>query len=214
LKKVLEKKKIKFEIAKGEGAFYGPKIDFCIKDSLEREWQLATIQLDFSMPERFDLTYIAEDNKERRPVMIHRAILGSLERFIGILIEHTNGNLPFWLSPIQCRIISVSQKYNEEAIDMAQDFNIHNELRTDVDDRNLHVSKKILEAEKERVPYIIVLGEKELKQQILTVRIRETNEIKEMKPSEFRESIKKKQNDMPFRPLPVHMQLSKRLRFT
>lgn len=213
LKKVLDKKRMNYEIAKGEGAFYGPKIDFLVKDSLDREWQTTTIQLDFSMPERFDLTYIDADGKKRRPVMIHRAIFGSLERFIAVLLEHTKGNLPFWLSPIQCRIIPVSEKYNPEAIEIANDFNNHNELRTDVDDRNISVNKKIREAEIERIPIVLVLGKKELENEIFSVRIKGSKEIKEMSPREFREMVKEMQKIKIFKPIPTHPLLSKRVLF-
>jgi threonyl-tRNA synthetase len=110
LKKVLEKRKVNFKINEGDGAFYGPKIDFHLKDSLGRSWQCGTIQLDFSMPERFEIDYIDSENKKRRPVMLHNAIYGSIERFIGILLEHTNGNLPIWLSPIQIRVLSFTDR--------------------------------------------------------------------------------------------------------
>ncbi|MEM2707861.1 MAG: threonine--tRNA ligase [Candidatus Pacearchaeota archaeon] len=213
LKKVLRKKVKNFEIAEGEGAFYGPKIDALIKDSLNREWQLGTIQLDFLMPERFDLFYLDENGNKKIPVMIHRAIFGSIERFVGILLEHTNGNLPFWLSPIQCRIISVSEKYNKEALEIAEDLNINEKVRCDVDDRNISVSKKIREAEIQRIPYIITLGEKELKNQILTVRIKKTKEILEITPHKLREIFKKEQGDMPWIPLNRPYELNKRISF-
>ena len=112
LNKALTKKKIHFQVNRGEGAFYGPKIDYHVKDSLGRMWQCGTIQLDFSMPERFELEYIGPDNAKHRPVMIHRAILGSLERFIGILIEHYGGAFPVWLAPIQCILLPISEKYH------------------------------------------------------------------------------------------------------
>ena len=213
LKKILDKKKINYEIAEGEGAFYGPKIDFLVRDSLEREWQTTTIQLDFFMPERFDLTYIDADGKEKRPVMIHRAIFGSLERFIAILLEHTKGNLPFWLSPIQCRIIPVSEKYNQEAIEIANDFNQHNELRTDVDDRNLSVNKKVREAELECIPLIVVIGKQELENEVFSVRLKGEKEIKKLKPREFRELVNQMQKIDIFRPIPVDPLLSKRTFF-
>jgi threonyl-tRNA synthetase len=213
LKRILDKKKVDYEIAEGEGAFYGPKIDFLIKDSLGREWQTTTIQLDFSMPERFDLTYIDADGKEKRPVMLHRAIFGSLERFIAVLLEHTRGNLPFWLSPIQCRIIPVSENYNQEAIEIANDFNQHQELRTDVDDRNLSVNKKIREAELEHIPIIIVIGKEELENEMFSVRLKGTKEIKKMKPAEFRQLVQQLQEVKLFKPLPTEQLLSKRVTF-
>jgi threonyl-tRNA synthetase len=213
LKRILDKKKVDYEIAEGEGAFYGPKIDFLIKDSLGREWQTTTIQLDFSMPERFDLTYIDADGKEKRPVMLHRAIFGSLERFIAVLLEHTRGNLPFWLSPIQCRVIPVSESYNQEAIEAADDFNQHQELRTDVDDRNLSVNKKIREAELEHIPIIIVIGKEELENEMFSVRLKGEKEIKKMKPVEFRQLVQQLQEVKLFKPLPTEQLLSKRVTF-
>jgi len=213
LEGVLRKKKIKFKFNKGDGAFYGPKIDFHIKDSLNRTWQLATIQLDFAMPERFGLSYKEKNDKLVRPVMIHRTIYGSLERFIGILLEHTKGNLPYWLFPIQCRVLPLSEKYIKEAELLAQDLNNKQKIRTDLDNRDLPLSKKVSDAEKERVPYILTIGEKELKNQILSVRIRETGKVKEIKPHVFRNILRKKQAGMPWKPLPLPILLSKRARF-
>jgi threonyl-tRNA synthetase len=171
LEGVLKKKKIKYKLNKGEGAFYGPKIDFHIKDSLGRTWQLATIQLDFAMPERFDLTYTSEDNKKKRPVMIHRTVYGSLERFIGILLEHISGNLPIWLSPIQVRVLSFTTRNKKEAEKITEQLRKEG-IRADVDLGDETVSSKVREAEMLHIPYTIVIGDKEEKTKTLAVRQR------------------------------------------
>ena len=169
LENVLKKKKIKYKINKGDGAFYGPKIDFHIKDSLDRTWQLGTTQLDFSMPERFDLTYKDKDNKLKRPIMIHRAIYGSLERFIGILLEHTKGHLPLWLSPIQARIINFTDK-NNKAVEKTKQELQELGFRVDTDTNQEPLGGKIKQAEIEKIPYIIVIGDREEKANSLAVR--------------------------------------------
>jgi threonyl-tRNA synthetase len=168
---VLKKKKIKYKINKGDGAFYGPKIDFHINDSLDRTWQCATIQVDFAMPERFDLSYVDENNKKHRPVMIHRTIYGSLERFIGILLEHTNGNLPTWLSPIQARVISFTSKNNNACKRILKQIQEQG-IRADGDFDSIRVNKKVRNAELMKIPYIIVIGNKEEKNKTLAVRKR------------------------------------------
>jgi len=161
LENVLKKNKIKYKINKGDGAFYGPKIDFHLKDSLRRKWQCGTIQVDFSMPERFGLEYTDKDNKKKRPVMIHRAIFGSLERFIGILLEHTNGRLPTWLAPVQVKVLSFTdrnKKYVEKVIkELGEKVP---GLRVDADFRPTTVQSKVKDAEIGRVPYIAVIGDK------------------------------------------------------
>jgi len=192
LEKVLKKKKIAYKLNKGEGAFYGPKIDFHLKDSLGREWQCATIQLDFSMPERFELQYTDKDNKRERPIMLHRTVYGSLERFIGILIEHLNGRFPTWLAPIQVRILSFTdrnQKYAEEIIKKLG-TEIPN-LRIDADFRQTTVPAKVKEAEIMRVPYIIVAGDREEKDKTLAVRVKGSQKIETMKIEEFIKKIGK-----------------------
>ncbi|MFH1425209.1 MAG: threonine--tRNA ligase [archaeon] len=173
LAKALKKNKVKFKTNKGDGAFYGPKIDFHVKDSLNRNWQLGTIQLDFSMPERFELEYVGKDNKRHRPIMLHRAIFGSLERFIGILLEHLNGSLPPWLSPTQVRIINFTDRNNKAVLKIEKDLKkeIPN-LRIDIDLENTTVSDKVRNAELLKIPYIIVIGDKEEKSKTLAVRER------------------------------------------
>ena len=171
LEKVLKKNKMKYKINKGDGAFYGPKIDFHIKDSQSRTWQLSTIQLDFAMPERFALEYTDKDNKIKQPIMLHRVIYGSLERFIGILLEHMNGKLPTWLSPIQVRIINFTDRNTEACKKLIKQLEekIPN-LRVDADFRNDTVQSKIRDAEILRVPNIIVIGDKEESSKSLALR--------------------------------------------
>jgi len=169
LTSALKKKKIKYELNPGDGAFYGPKIDFHINDSLGRSWQLGTIQVDFSMPERFDIRYTGADMKQHRPVMIHRAILGSLERFIGILIEHYAGALPLWLSPVQAKILPVSDKFMKYAGKVKKDLE-KEDVRTEIDERNESLGKKIRDAELQKIPYMLIVGEKEVKAKKIAVR--------------------------------------------
>ena len=188
LEKVLKKKKIKYRINKGDGAFYGPKIDFHIKDSLDRTWQLSTIQLDFAMPERFDLTYKDKKNQFQRPIMIHRAIYGSLERFIGILLEHTKGHLPLWLSPIQARIINFTDKNNKACEELAEELKQQN-FRVDIDLKTEPLGGKIKQAEMEKVSIIIVIGDKEEKNKTLAVR--RGGKISNMTKEELIKKIKK-----------------------
>jgi len=191
LEKVLKKTKIKFSINKGEGAFYGPKIDFHIKDSLNRNWQCATIQLDFAMPERFELEYIDKDSKRKRPVMIHRTIYGSLERFIGILLEHTNGRLPTWLAPVQVRVLSFTDRNKEYAKKIIKELEEKIlDLRIDCDFESTTVQSKVKDAELMRVPYIIVVGDKEEKDKTIAVRIKGDGKIKNFGVEEFAERLK------------------------
>ena len=187
LEDVLKKTKIKYKVNKRDGAFYGPKIDFHIKDSLERTWQCGTIQLDFAMPERFDLEYIGKDNKNHRPVMIHRVIYGSIERFIGVLLEHTNGNLPLWLSPKQVRIINFTDRNTKACEKLKKELEKLN-IRVDIDLSQEPISGKIKQAEIEKVSYIIVIGDKEEKEKTLAVRSKQ--KVKNIKKEEFIKKIK------------------------
>ncbi|NLT38446.1 MAG: threonine--tRNA ligase [Methanomassiliicoccus sp.] len=169
LRKVLDDRGAKYEVNEGDGAFYGPKIDFKIKDSLGREWQTATIQVDFQMPERFQIKYVGDDGKDHRPIMLHRTIYGSLERFIGILIEHYNGNFPLWLAPVQLRVISFKDDNAKSAKE------IHDRLfdlgyRVDLDLSYGTVEGKVRDAELQKIPYIIVIGDKEEQNGTLAVR--------------------------------------------
>ncbi|MFY9264007.1 MAG: threonine--tRNA ligase [Solirubrobacterales bacterium] len=171
LQNALDAEGLEYEVNAGDGAFYGPKIDLHMTDSLGRSWQLGTVQLDFSMPERFELSYTGADNDERRPVMIHRALFGSFERFIGILIEHYGGEFPLWLAPVQARIIPVSDQFNEYAREVAAEMTAAG-LRPDVDERTESVGKKIREAELAKAPYMFVVGEKERDSSTVSIRRR------------------------------------------
>ena len=173
LANILKKKKIKFERMEGEAKFYGPSLDVQIKDSLGREWQCSTLQLDFNAAKRFELEYMGEDGKSHTPLILHRAVFGSLERFIGILIEHYNGALPVWLSPVQVRVINFTDRNNKAAEKIVE--NIRKEisnLRIDSDFRNTTVSDKVRDAEMQKIPYVIVIGDKEEEKKTLAVRRR------------------------------------------
>ena len=161
-----------YSINEGDGAFYGPKIDIIIKDALERRWQCATIQCDFTLPERFDLSYVGEDGERHRPVMLHRVILGSIERFIGVLIEHTGGALPAWLSPVQAKILTVTDSQNEFARKVLQ-FLQEKGIRAEVDDRNEKLGYKVREAQLEKIPFMLIVGDKEVAAESVNVRARD-----------------------------------------
>ncbi len=189
LKEALKELDLKYEIDKGEGVFYGPKIDFKVKDSINREWQLSTIQVDFNLPERFDAVYIGKDSKKHRVVMIHRAILGSLERFIGILIEHFKGKFPLWLSPVQIKVVNVGEKFEEYAEKVHQELE-KNDFRSELNLRSETVSYKIREAQLEKIPFVVVVGEREEKNQTVTVRNRQGKQ-ETISLKDFIEKIKK-----------------------
>jgi len=176
LEKALKKKNAKYDINPGEGAFYGPKIDFHIRDSIGRSWQCGTIQVDFAMPERFDLTYEGRDGRKHRPVMIHRAILGSIERFVGILLEHYAGKLPLWLNPVQVKLLPIADRHAEYARRVAEKMKSRG-IRVEVDERSESTSKKVRDAQLEKVNYILVVGDKEEEAGTVNVRTRD-NEVK------------------------------------
>lgn len=188
LKKALTEMKVDYKLNPGDGAFYGPKIDFHIKDAIGRTWQCGTIQLDFSMPERFDMSYIGEDGKEHRPAMIHRVIYGAVERFMGILIEHYAGAFPTWLSPIQVMIIPVSEKFNKYGEKILKEFK-ENNIRAEIDKSDESLGKRIREAEKQKIPYMIVVGEKEEKDGTVAVRTRGQKEQEIMETEKFMEKV-------------------------
>ena len=188
LKYALNKLKLKYEIASGEGAFYGPKIDVVLKDSIGREWQCSTIQVDFNLPEKFDVTYIDKKGKKQRPIMTHRALLGSLERFIGILIEHYAGAFPVWLSPIQVWIIPVGSRHKKYAKEITKELK-NRELRVELKDEKETVSKKIREGEIQRIPYLLVVGDKEIKTKTVRVRERKKGDIGPLKLTKFLKKI-------------------------
>jgi threonyl-tRNA synthetase len=168
----------------GDGAFYGPKLDFQVTDAIGRAWQLGTLQVDFSNPERFDLHYTAEDGSKQRPVVLHRAILGSLERFIGILIEHTGGDFPFWLAPEQVRVAPVSEKFNAYADDVRERL-AGSGLRAGVDARNEKLGAKIRSGEMEKVPALLIVGEKERAAGTVSLRVRHGGEFKDQRIEEL-----------------------------
>jgi threonyl-tRNA synthetase len=190
LRYVLRKRKLKYQIDPGGGVFYGPKIDIKIKDCLGREWQCTTIQVDFNLPERFDLTYVDRKGKKRRPIMIHRALLGSIERFIGVLLENTGGALPLWLAPDQIWIISVGSRHKKYAREIGSRLKVLG-FRARIRDENETVSKKIREGEIQKIPYMLVVGDKEMKSKSVRVREREKGDVGEMKLTEFIEKAKK-----------------------
>lgn len=178
IKEVAEALKLKYTVAVGDAAFYGPKIDIMVTDSLGREWQCATEQLDFVMPERFGLTYVDADGQEKTPVMIHKALLGSFERFLSVYLEHTNGRLPVWLAPEQLRLATINQEketveFAEKVAEQAKELGV----RANIDSSNESVSKKIREAETMKVPYTVVVGDKELKSGKVTPRVRQDLEV-------------------------------------
>ncbi len=172
LKKALDARKMSYKINPGDGAFYGPKIDFHMKDSLGRTWQLATVQVDFQMPERFGLSYIGEDGKNHAPVILHRVIYGAIERFIGILTEHYKGEFPLWLAPTQARVVNISDKSTDYAAKVAKTLS-DAALRIDCDLENRTMQYKVREAELQKIPYVIVVGEKEESNKTISVRNRD-----------------------------------------
>jgi len=186
----LTKLKLKYEIDKGGGAFYGPKIDLKIKDAIGREWQCTTIQLDFNLPERFEMSYIDKKGKKQTPIMIHRALLGSLERFIGVLIEYYAGDFPLWISPLQTLVIPVGSKHRKYAKEINKKLR-ENNIRSEANIENETVSKKIREGEIQKIPYILVVGDKEMKNNSVRIRQRKKGDIGEVKLSKFLEKIKK-----------------------
>ncbi len=188
LTEALERQGREYELNPGDGAFYGPKIDFHVTDALGRSWQCGTCQLDFQMPERFDLTYVGADDQPHRPVMIHRALLGSMERFAGILIEHYAGRFPVWLAPVQAIVLPVSDKHNEYADRVAAELREAG-VRVEVDGRSESVGKKIRDAELGRYPYMLVVGDRELEARAVAVRSHEEGELGAMPVADFADRV-------------------------
>lgn len=184
LENVLKARGLAYDINKGDGAFYGPKIDFHILDSLGRSWQCGTVQLDFQMPEKFDCTYIGEDNNPHRPVMIHRAIYGSIERFMGILIEHYGGDFPLWLAPVQVKILPIADAHIDYANEVAQRLRQHGR-RVEVDSRKEKIGLKIREATLRKAPYIVIIGDQEVANSSLAIRKRTDNSQHSLKFDDF-----------------------------
>ncbi|WP_026473074.1 threonine--tRNA ligase [Alkaliflexus imshenetskii] len=179
----------------GEAAFYGPKLDFMIKDALGRKWQLGTIQVDYNLPERFELEYIGQDNSAHRPIMIHRAPFGSMERFVAVLIEHTAGKFPLWLTPEQAVILPISEKYNDYAKEV-QNYLNKLDVRTILDDRNEKIGKKIRDNELKRIPYLLIVGEKEAEEGLVAVRKQGEGDKGAMKKEDFAAFINSEVNSM------------------
>ncbi len=197
LRSALERNNIEYEIKEKEGAFYGPKIDFDIVDSMGREWQCATVQLDYQLPQRFGLEYTGEDGKAHMPVIIHRVIYGSLERFLGVFIEHSKGRFPVWLSPIQARIISISEQVNDYADGVYRELKRHHiRVHADLSDRTLEY--KIREAQMQRVPYMIIIGKREKENGKLTVRDRNGKQRHDVAIDEFMTKLKKEIDERSF----------------
>ena len=169
LRNALDRKGLDYEVNEGDGAFYGPKIDLHMRDSLGRSWQLGTIQLDYQMPERLDAAYVGADNTEHRPVMIHRALLGSFERFIGILIEHYGGEFPVWLTPTQAIVLPIADRHLEYATAVNARL-IEAGVRSELDDRTESVGRKIRDAELRKIPYMLVVGDREAEAEEVSVR--------------------------------------------
>jgi len=180
----LKRHNLPYEIDPGGGAFYGPKIDFKVKDAIGREWQLTTIQFDFNEPERFDLTYIAEDGQPTRPYMIHRALLGSMERFFGVLIEHYGGAFPAWLAPVQAEIIPIADRHIDYANELAAQLR-QNRFRVHVDTRTDRMNAKIRDAQKEKIPYMLIVGDKEMENQQVSLRKRSGEDLGAMPVADF-----------------------------
>ena len=169
LKKALLSRGLKYQINPGDGAFYGPKIDFHVRDSLKRTWQCGTIQLDFQMPEKFDLSYIGEDSERHRPVMIHRVVYGSLERFMALLIEHYAGAFPTWLAPVQVRILPISDRHHQYASIVADRLK-ESDIRVEIDQRREKINYKIREAQTEKIPFALIIGDREAEENCVTMR--------------------------------------------
>lgn len=188
LETALKEKGMEYVINEGDGAFYGPKIDFHLEDCLGRTWQCGTIQLDSLMPEKFDLTYIGEDGQKHRPVMIHRVVFGSIERFIGILIEHYAGAFPSWLAPVQVKILPIAERFNEYAFGLKQVM-AERGIRVEVDERNEKVGYKIRQGQMAKVPYMLIVGEREEQEHTVSVRQREKGDMGAVPVNQFIEDL-------------------------
>jgi threonyl-tRNA synthetase len=189
LVKALEARSLPHERKEGEAVFYGPKIDIKIKDVLGRAWQCSTIQFDFNLPERFDMTFIGEDGKERRPYMVHRALMGSLERFFGVLVEHYGGAFPVWLAPVQAMIIPIADRHLEYASKLETELKAEG-LRVQVDARSERMNSKIREAQMQKIPYMLVVGDKEAAAESVSVRLRSGEDLGQKTVAEFKDMAK------------------------
>jgi threonyl-tRNA synthetase len=184
LRNALDRSGLPYEVDEGEAVFYGPKIDIKMLDALDREWQLSTIQFDFNLPESFDLSYIGEDGKEHRPYMIHRALLGSMERFMGVLIEHHAGAFPIWLAPVQVALIPIADRHLGHANSVAERLREFG-FRVEVDGRSERMNAKIRDAQLQKVPYMLVVGDREAKTNSVSVRLRSEEDLGTMSVDDF-----------------------------
>jgi threonyl-tRNA synthetase len=189
MEEILKELKIDYKKVEGEAAFYGPKMDLMIKDSLGKEWQLSTIQVDFNLPERFDLSYINEHNKKIRPIMLHRATFGSYERFLAMIIEHFQGNFPIWLSPVQIRLITITEEQDKYAMKVSQMLK-DSGIRTEVDLRNEALGAKVRDATLQKVPFLGIIGKQEIEEETISLRSREGKDLGKLKISELLNKIK------------------------
>jgi threonyl-tRNA synthetase len=194
IKEACAEKGLPAKVEYGEAAFYGPKLDFMVKDALGRRWQLGTIQVDYNLPERFDLTYIGSDNEKHRPVMIHRAPFGSMERFVAVLLEHCAGDFPLWLAPDQAIILPISEKYQEYAEKVYGELK-NSEIRVLLDDRSEKIGRKIRDAELKKIPYMLIVGEKESGEGLVSVRKRGTGDLGSMPIADFVKLIENQVSD-------------------
>ena len=185
-----EQRGLKTIVEKGEAAFYGPKLDFMVRDAIGRQWQLGTIQVDYNLPERFDLQYVGSDDNMHRPVMIHRAPFGSMERFVAVLLEHTGGNFPLWLTNDQVALLPVSEKYNDYAKKLLEKLNNY-DIRGLIDDRNEKIGKKIRDNELKKIPYMLVIGEREQENGTVSVRKHGEGDQGTMQTADFAEMLNK-----------------------
>ena len=192
--KAVKHKNLNYKIVEGEAAFYGPKLDFMVNDALGRQWQLGTIQVDYNLPKRFDLTYVDKDNTSKRPVMIHRAPFGSMERFIAILLENTAGNLPLWLTPNQFIILPLSEKHEKYCKNVLNLLE-NDEIRGLIDNRSETIGRKIRDAEVDKIPFMLIVGEQESNQEMVSVRSHGGKDFGVMRVEDFvkivKEQIKK-----------------------
>ena len=193
LREILNQAEIKYYEAIGEAAFYGPKLDVQIKTAIGHDITVSTCQIDFLLPEKFDLTYVGEDGKEHRPVVLHRAILGTSDRFIAFLLEETKGNLPIWLTPVQVKILTISSKHIDYASSLKEKF-LSEGLRVELDDRNEKIGYKIREAQLQKIPYMVIVGDKEIEANAVGVRSRQDGDIGQMSVEELIEKIKEEGN--------------------
>ncbi len=194
LEKALKTQGLDYEIDPGEGVFYGPKIDIKIKDCLDRSWQCSTIQVDFNLPERFNVTYIGEDSQPHPPIMVHRALLGSLERFFGVMIEHYAGAFPVWLSPVQAMVLTITDRHDEWAKEVLQQL-LTAGIRAEIDLRNEKLGKKIREAQLQKIPYMLVIGDQEVADQTVSPRTRRGENLDAMDINRFVELVRQKEKD-------------------